>query len=450
MVNNEEKELRTPPHLPKLVPFGDSMAPAAPTRVEQLDIDKGVLIDLVLKQAFTLPSFTTDWARQQVQLPFQIIHDVLEELRNHLMLDVLGEAGAFGYRYAITDRGREQARRALEISGYVGPAPVGLNAYTALLQWQIERFPAVLPERVADVVANLVLPPEVVRTAGMAVSSGRSLFLFGPSGNGKTSLARMLHQALQGELWIPHCIGLDSSIIRVYDPRWHQPCLPTGQPGAIDQRWVCIRRPFIIMGGEATTESFELTYSPVLRFYEAPLHLKANGGTFLIDDFGRERMRPQELLNRWITPLEYQIDYLTLQTGQKIEVPFLQMLMMATNLDPNKLMDPAFLRRMGYRLYLGYPSADQYGKILRRYAQRRGVEVAPHLICRLIDRYHAEGRLLRACEPRDLVERARDYCRYQKHPLELTEEALDQAWLGYFGDPRASEWMAQPESQPKR
>lgn len=450
MQSNTGHDSSSPPHLPKLVVAGPMLAPAVPTSVEAMGIDKGVLIDLLLKLASDPPNFTTEWARQRLHLPFTIAHELLEELHGHLMLDVLGNAGVFGYRYIVTDRGRERARQALDVSRYVGPAPVSLEAYTAMLEWQLQQSPPVLPGQITEVVAELVLPPDVIQTAGLAVSSGRSLFLFGPSGNGKTSLAKLLHRALQGDLWIPHCIGIDHSIIRVFDPRWHQVTSQEYQSATIDQRWVRIGRPFILVGGEATAESFELTYSPVLRFYEAPMHMKANGGTFLIDDFGRERMHPQELLNRWITPLEYRVDYLTLQTGQKIQVPFLQMLMLATNLDPNKVMDPAFLRRMGYRVYLGYPSAEQYRAIAERYAARQGMTIAPHLITRLLERYAAERRLLRSCEPRDLIERARDYCHYLKRSLVLDEETLDRAWLGYFGDPRASEWIGQPESQPKR
>jgi hypothetical protein len=293
----------------------------------------------------------------------------------------------------------------------------------------------------------LVLPDHVLQVGGMATASGRSLFLFGPPGNGKTSLGRLLHRALQGEIWVPYCIGVESSIIRVYDDGWHEAAAPLDQARTADQRWVRVRRPFVTVGGEATLNSFELTYSPIHRFYEAPLHFKANGGTFLIDDFGRERMDPHDLLNRWITPLEHRCDYLTLQTGQKIEVPFQVLLILATNLDPNSFMDPAFLRRIGYRLYLGNPTREQYGQIFERYARRSGVAVPPGLVERLLERYRAERRPFRSCEPRDLIERARDYCTYRDRPLELTEETLNTAWVGYFGNRAAMDEHAEAEEQ---
>ena len=183
-----------------------------------------------------------------------------------------------------------------------------------------------------------------------------------------------------------------------------------------------------------TLDSFDLTYSPALRYYEAPLHLKANGGTYLIDDFGRQRVDPHELLNRWIVPLEHRIDYLTLHTGQKIQVPFRVMLIIATNLDIGAITDPAFLRRMGYRLHVGSPTPERYAVIFERYAARRGLVVPPGMVGRLLERYRATGRELRSCEPRDLIERAEDICRFRGLPLELTDEVVDLAWAGYFGE----------------
>jgi hypothetical protein len=393
-----------------------------------------VVDHLALKTAYTVPQFTTEWAARQLHLPQPVVGEVLEHLQSDSMLDILGSSGPFGFRYAISGRGRERAARLMEISGYVGPAPVSLETYTALLEWQRARMPRIEPEHVADALSELTLRPDDARLAGLAVSSGRSLFLFGPPGNGKTSVGRLLHKALHGDLWIPHCIGIDENIIRVYDPHMHQAVASADKqsPGS-DRRWVKIHRPLVVAGGEMTLDSLDLMYSPALRYYEAPLQLKAAGGTFLVDDYGRQRVDPHELLNRLIIPLEHQIDYLTLHTGQKIQIPFLLILIVATNLDHEQVTDPAFLRRMGYRLGLAPPSGEQYRQIFDRYATERGLKVQDGLVDRLLFRYGVEQRELRCCEPRDLIERARDICRYEGRPPLLDDDAIQLAWSGYFG-----------------
>jgi MoxR-like ATPase len=415
--------------------FEDGCAPALPSELDASGVDPLVLANLVLKSAYTVPQFTTEWAARRLCLPSGMVAKLLEQLQSEVLLEVLGASGPFGYRYAITGRGRERAGRLLEICGYIGPAPVSLAAYTAMLQWQLARTPAVTHQHVAAALSGLVLRADDVRLAGLAASSCRSLFLHGPPGNGKTTLARSLHAALQGNLWVPHCINIDEDIIRVYDSQLHQPVeIPQEMRRSIDQRWVKIRRPLIIGGGEMTLDSFELTYSPSMRFYEAPLPMKANGGTFLLDDYGRQRVDPEQMLNRWIIPLEHQIDYLTLRTGKKIRVPFLPFLIIATNLDVDRVTDPAFLRRMGYRLYLGEPTPERYAQIFEQHASARGMPAPPGLIAALLARYRNEKRELRCCEPRDLIERARDICRFSGRPPQLDEEVIALAWTGYFGN----------------
>ena len=266
--------------------------------------------------------------------------------------------------------------------------------------------------------------------------SRRSLFLYGPPGNGKTTLGHLLHDAVEGDLWIPHCIGVGHSIIRIFDATCHEPVggeLPAAGSRLIDQRWVRVRRPFIVVGGELTMDSLDLVYSPNTGFYEAPLHVKANGGTFLLDDFGCQHIAAEQLLNRWIHPLERQVDFLTLKTGQQVAVPFRQLLVVSTNLDPQTVMTPAFLRRIGYRLHLDDPSPVRYAEIFQRVCHQGRTGFPMNLLGGLIARYEAQGRQMRCCEPRDLIERARDICRLRGREPELTDEVLDLAWLGYFG-----------------
>jgi predicted ATPase with chaperone activity len=303
-----------------------------------------------------------------------------------------------------------------------------------MLRWEFARAPEVKPEHVTAALSGLVLTERAVEMAGLAVSSGRSLFVYGPSGNGKSSVGRQIHNALRGDIWIPYCVAVRNSVIRLFDEQVHQRVEIGGdKAAAIDQRWARIRRPLVVVGGELTLDYLDLVYSPSVRYYEAPPHLKANGGVFLVDDFGRERVSPHQLLNRFITPMEYQYDYFTLATGQKIQVPLRQVLIIATNLSLDTVTDPAFLRRMGYRLCLEAPTPEQYGKIFRSYAEKHGASVKQGELDALLERYRAQDRPLRACEPRDLIERARDICRFRGQALELTPEVLDLAWTGYFG-----------------
>jgi MoxR-like ATPase len=290
-------------------------------------------------------------------------------------------------------------------------------------------------ESLEQTLSHLVLPEAVKRILGVVVSSGRSLFLSGPPGNGKTAMARALVNAVAEPLWIPYAIEVDGQVIRVFDKHVHHTVEP--QESDFDRRWVKIRPPLVVVGGELTIESLDLTATGSPRYYEAPFQLKANGGVLLVDDFGRQRCSARQLLNRWIIPLENRVDSLTLSTGKKLEIPFEQIIVFATNLTDSDLVDEAFMRRMGYRLAVSRPSTGTYTEIFQRTAADFGLPLDITLIKRLLERYKAEGRLPNACDPRDLILRAVDFCRFEKQEFRLTDETLDLAWVGYFGTPTA-------------
>ena len=427
---------------PGLIPLGAGHAPVAPTSTSDAGYDVDVLAALVLKTAYSMTKFTAAEIAKRMCLSSALVSVLLDQHRRDKLVEILGEAGQFDFRYVMTGLGHERAQRAFDVSGYVGPAPVSVERYAEVLQWQVDHFPPVSADAVRAAVRDLVLPDDVIEVAGLACASARSLFVFGPAGTGKTTVGHLLHGALAGDLWIPHCIGIGNSIVRIYDPQLHETRQTPETPDPalrVDRRWACIRRPFLVAGGELTLDALELSYSTAHRYYEAPLHLKANGGIFLLADLGYQRAAPLDLLSRWIFPLERRVDYLTLSTGQKLTVPFLLMLILSTNLEPEKVMNAAFLRRMGYRLHLDHPEPEAYRTIFTRYAEARGATVPPGMIEALFARYEAEQRPLRSCEPRDLIERARDICGYQGRGFELTMDVVDRAWRGYFGSRLATE-----------
>lgn len=420
----------------RMIEAGGLWGPEAPAGLDDVGIERDLLADLVLKMANMVPHFTTDWAIARLCLPRPIVAEVLDGLVEEKQIEIRGHVNPLSYRFGVTKAGHGRGDRLLEISSYVGPAPVSLEAYTEMLDWQLARFPEVTREDVTAAIRGLVLPEEIAEVAGLAVSSGRSLFAYGPPGNGKTSLGRMLHGALKGNLWIPYCIGVGSHVIRVFDPECHERIEPATADTSLifDQRWVHIKRPFVVVGGELTLDALDLVHGYSRGFYEAPLHMKANGGMFLLDDFGCQHVEPHELVNRWIIPLEHRTDYLTLQTGQQIEVPFRQMLIISTNLNPDEVMTPGLLRRLGYRLFLDNPSRERYKEIFIRYCRQCGVDLPGDLLAWLLARYDTESRPLRCCEPRDLVERARDICAYRRQPFLLGREVMELAWRGYFSN----------------
>ncbi len=398
---------------------------------EETGLEFGFLSDLALKLVSIDTNCTSDRMADKMKLPMGITENVMQYLYREKLIEIRERINVQKQRYAMLDRGWERVQRLLNISGYIGAAPISLDAYTSGVRWMHTHMKTADPAHVAHAYDNLVLSEHQLQTLGLIVDSRRSLFLTGPPGCGKTTAAMALHAALQGEIWVPYAIEVDGHVIRVFDPHVH---IPVTQPtGRYDKRWVKIKRPLVIVGGELTLESMDLIFAGNVNFYEAPFQVKANGGVLIIDDFGRQRMEPHDLLNRWIIPLENHVDFLTLHTGKKIEVPFEQLLVFATNLNPSDLVDEAFLRRMGYRLAFATPSAETYALILQRYVAARGLNYDPQFLLYLLSRYDQESREMKACEPRDLVERCLDICKYENRPRRLSVDILERAWNYYFG-----------------
>jgi hypothetical protein len=410
---------------------GDPNRPPFPQTLNALDVSELFLADLALRAMALEPNCTTADIAKRLHLGLMISDQLLQRLNRDRLIEIKGVVGSHNHRYAMLDRGWAEVSRLMAISSYVGPAPVSLNAYALRLTSQIRsRMPAT--RTALDLaMADLILSEGAKQTLGLVASSGRSLFLSGPSGNGKTAMARALVDAIQGEVWIPYAIEMDGQVIRLFDPHTHQPVKVANND--YDLRWVKIKPPLVVVGGELTVESMELTSTTTQRFYEAPFQLKSNGGVLVVDDLGRQRCSPADLLNRWIIPLENRIDYLTLNTGKKIEVPFEQIIVFATNMTVSDLADEAFLRRMGYRLYVMPPGPDTYARIFTDYARKRGLSVDDKLIAHLELRYGKENREPKACEPRDLIDRAIEVCKYNREAVHLSPEIVDLAWDGYFG-----------------
>jgi len=339
------------------------------------------------------------------------------------------------YEYVLTSRGRDMARDALERSEYAGPAPVPLEMYNEAIIKQGLKDVQVHQRHLRQALAHLVLSEETFEQIGPAVNSGRSIFLFGNPGNGKTSIAEAIGSMLmEGDIYIPHAVEVEGQVIKVFDNVNH---LVTEKPPhdqrSLDPRWVLIRRPFIVVGGELTMEGLDLVYDFNNKYYEAPFQMKANGGILLIDDFGRQQVRPRDLLNRWIVPLEKRIDFLTLHTGRKIEIPFEVLIVFSTNLAPKDLVDEAFLRRIRHKIEVNDPDWNDYREIFRRVCESKNIAWDDRALAYLIQEHYIKAhRSPRACHARDLLDQIIDIANYLNVPPSLSKELIDRAANSYF------------------
>jgi predicted ATPase with chaperone activity len=413
-----------------------------PSSINDLGLGEMFVAQLILKHCFFLDAFTLKDLNERAKLHTAIITKILDYWRQEKCVEVrgadLGDAKvnllSLGNRYALTEGGKKRAAQLLEYDSYVGPCPVALEDYWRQVAKQSIQVSEVTREELEAPFQGLVIAPDLFDQLGPALIGGRTLFLYGPSGNGKTTIALKLGEVWQDNVLIPHAIHVHGHVVRVFDEISHRPVPePDAGHGLCDRRWVRCHRPIVVAGGELSLAMLELAYNPSLKYYEAPLQLKANNGVFIVDDFGRQQIPPQVLLNRWIIPLENRQDFLYLHTGQKFAIPFDQLMVFATNLEPANLLDPAFLRRIRSKVKVRSTDRLQFIEIFRRICEQYQLAFEQSVVEYLLSQYYeVSQRTMAACHPRDLVQQIVDYCRFHRLPPILNRENIDRACRTYF------------------
>lgn len=418
----------------------DSYTPIRPESIEAAGLRLLDLFPLILKYLFLHGNASGNELARQIKLPFEFTTPALEALKADLLVVLKNSAGIGDYEYELTPKGIEQARIHLSRSTYCGSAPVSIAEYQDSVFRQSIRNLKPNFQDVANALSDLEVTSLMVNQMGQAINSGKSMFLFGPPGNGKTSLAKRAIGAISPSLWIPRSITIGGEVIRVFDPSVHTPMpLPENtslitDDMQIDERWVRIHRPTIVVGGELEMKHLEATLNPVTGIIEAPIHVKSNCGCLVVDDFGRQQISTTELLNRWIVPMESGVDYLNLPSGRQVSLPFEQFLVFSTNLEPSNLCDEAFLRRIPYKIEVFDPTEEQFRNLFNKELNAQGFNYEPEALEQLIEyHYKRANRPFRFCHVGDLLAQCRDFCDFHERELQFDRDIVELAVLNYFG-----------------
>jgi predicted ATPase with chaperone activity len=429
-------EVRSPGLLSSLL-SDDVFHPAEPQSLDQLGVSPVVIETLICKYLLQIGSTSGRDIAQKLCLPFGILEDLLLALRSRQVLVHQGQATLGDYCYALTEQGLARARSAMEACAYVGPVPVPLDDYVTSVEAQTLRAEAPRREQLIAAFRGITIEPELLDLLGPAINSGAGLFLYGAPGNGKTTIAKRITNCFGQHVWIPRTITEDGQLVKLYDAAFHEAIEESAdsifKTANADSRWIKIRRPTVVVGGELSMDNLEIRHDPVSNVGEASIQLKSNCGCLLIDDFGRQRIDPRDLLNRWIVPLENRHDFLTLSTGKKIQVPFEQLIIFSTNLEPTDLADEAFLRRIPYKIEVKDPTIAEFAKLFEAACGTFGCRFVPEAVHYLAQTHYAPHRRpLRRCHARDLLSQIKNYCAYYGRPMELRPDYLDRVVKSYF------------------